>query len=1039
MTTERKSSQSWLSSAPSRRRFLQVSGTAAAAATVLSKIPLVKANPSTPDKWTATPTVLRSGCMMCNAGCGIQVKVVDGVAVKIDGNPYCPQANSYTSALDDVKVTDIAKPDVTPGALCSRGMAGLMTLYDPLRLRSPLKRTGPRGSGQWKTITWEEAINEIVWGGMLPDGPFEGLAAIRNVTSKFTSADTAYAAEAKAGDPANYGFKSNQLVMMVGRDQTGEATGRFMAAFGSINRLDHTSLCNASYKVAGYLTFVKENAEKGQYDFKPDVDASDYLVFFGTNPLEANTTNPFIRKLAAFKKRGGKLVVIDPRFTNSAAKADWWIGKLKPGTDAALALGVCRWLIDNNKHKTGYLRRSHKGAPNPDASTGFTDLTYLVNPATKKFMTAKDAGLGKFVAKIAGTGEVISSSVATLTLTLDANDVDGNPLDLSKWPTAGNVKIGSELFYYSGKSDTAKTLTISARKCKGTKASAHLAGAEVTIPYVVTRGGTTLGYHEPAGDASNLPDLEFSGTVNSVAVTTAFTALKTSLDTVDNYATACGVAATDIARLGTELSTATAPCVDMYRGALAHTNGTYNIRSIYLINILLDRIDRKGGYCLGKRYKAGTPAHPGAPASAGVRIDRANAKYEGTAASPTRPWYPLAFTGVQQEVLPSIKIGYPYPIKALITFTSNPAYSTPFTRGSIDALLDRKAVPLHVAVDVILSETSALADYVLPDVTYLEKWTNNVQTGYATVHTPSGVIRRPVVGKLDPTTKVYHPVLPNTKSMDDILIMLGRELGLPGYGKDGMGAGKDLYTAYQYYNEMYKSGDFAMPTGLEDSTHEILVMGGKRKNPATIYDASGNFILDAAKYANFASVYSEWMASYKHSYTGQAFQPLPVFEPPRKDVRGAAIVSPSTLNLTMTGGKLVQHVQSRSTSNSWLREIDPDPGVQINPADAAARGITQGALVRVRGRVWSAVGKARLTESVPAGSIGVPHHFGRWAHGSRPMWVDGEQQPHDAAVGAGVAQNTLIEPDPVLGDVCPTDPIGGSVENYSSKVAVELA
>lgn len=1039
---------SWLRDGITRRRFIQIGGTLAAGAATVSRIPFSRAaGPSVPDPATGA-MVRRTGCMMCNAGCGIQVRVLDGVVIKVDGNPFCAQTNDYDTGAPatgaDVTLADLPNADTDPGSTCPRGQAGLMTLYDPLRLTRPLKRTGARGSGQWQAISWEQAIREIAWGGALPDGSFAGLASIRDVAGRFTAADTAYASEAKAGDPSNYGLKSNHLVMMVGRDQTSAATGRFMTAFGSVNRIDHTSICNSSYKVAGYITFCQDNKDKGTYLLKPDFDGANYVVLFGTNPLEANVpVNTFIRKIGAFKRAGGRLVVIDPRFSNTAAKADWWIGGIRPGTDGALALGVCRWLIDNGRHATDYLRRSHRGAPNPAGSTGWTDATYLVHERLRRCLTAQDAGLDHFVARLttAVAKTATASSTTPLTVQLDPTDAGGAPLDLSRWPSSGNVRIGSELFYYSSKNDAARTLSVTARKVKGTKNYDHAVGADVMIPYVIAIGGALRGYHE-ATAATGLADLEYRGTIGADSVKSAFALLRDSLDTVANYAAACGVSATDIALLGTELTAAgTRACVDLYRGPIQHTNGTYSARAIHLINLLLDRVDRRGGFALGKRYRPGTPAHPGAPSPTGVRIDRAASKYEGVPATPTRPWYPLAYTGVQQEVFPSIKIGYPYPIKALITFTSNPAYTMPYTHSVIDGLLDRRAVPLHVAVDIFMSETSELADYVLPDVTFYEKWAANVMTGYATVHTAGGTIRQPVVGNVDPVTRAFSPVLPGTRSMDDILIALGKELGLPGYGANGMGAGKHLHQAWQFYNEMYKSGDFGLTNGLEDPAAAPLVMGGRRKNPAAVYDASGNFINDDAKYSNIATIYAEWISAYRHSYVpGEYFNGLPIYEPPRRDARGNPVTDPAGLDLTLNTYKIVQHVQSRSTSNRWLLEVMPENGVWIHPSDAASRGIADGDLIRLRSVRYALLGRAQLTEGIQPGCIAIPHSFGRWASGFTKAWmVDGVPQPHDPAIGAGIAHNPLVRPDPALGDVCLTDPIGGSADFFSTRVAVERA
>ena len=73
--------------------------------------------------------VIRTACMMCNAGCGLQVKVKDGIALKIEGNPFCPHTNDYSTAGTEAVLSDISEPDKYSGTPCARGNAGLKTLY----------------------------------------------------------------------------------------------------------------------------------------------------------------------------------------------------------------------------------------------------------------------------------------------------------------------------------------------------------------------------------------------------------------------------------------------------------------------------------------------------------------------------------------------------------------------------------------------------------------------------------------------------------------------------------------------------------------------------------------------------------------------------------------------------------------------------------------------------------------------------------------------------------------------------------------------
>ena len=107
--------------------------------------------------------ILYSVCLQCNTGCGIKAKILDGVCVKIDGNPLDPMNLTPHLAYASSPV-DLATYDAI---LCPKGQAGIQSVYDPYRIVKVLKRAGKRGAGEWKTIPFDQAIREIVDGGPL--------------------------------------------------------------------------------------------------------------------------------------------------------------------------------------------------------------------------------------------------------------------------------------------------------------------------------------------------------------------------------------------------------------------------------------------------------------------------------------------------------------------------------------------------------------------------------------------------------------------------------------------------------------------------------------------------------------------------------------------------------------------------------------------------------------------------------------------------------------------------------------------------------
>ena len=105
--------------------------------------------------------IINSVCLQCNTGCGIKVKLLDGLAVKIDGNPYSPWT-MWPHIPSKTSIQDAAAID---GHICPKGQSGIQTLYDPYRIRRVLKRAGKRGENKWVSISLDQAVKEIVNGG----------------------------------------------------------------------------------------------------------------------------------------------------------------------------------------------------------------------------------------------------------------------------------------------------------------------------------------------------------------------------------------------------------------------------------------------------------------------------------------------------------------------------------------------------------------------------------------------------------------------------------------------------------------------------------------------------------------------------------------------------------------------------------------------------------------------------------------------------------------------------------------------------------
>jgi anaerobic selenocysteine-containing dehydrogenase len=238
-------------------------------------------------------------CYMCACRCGIRVYLKNGKVRYIEGNRDHP---------------------VNRGVLCGKGSAGIMQHYSPARLRAPLLRVGERGSGEFKEISWDEALR---------------LA-------------TDWLGEVRRTDP-------RRLAFFTGRDQSQSLTGWWAIQYGTSNYAAHGGFCSVNMAAAGLYTFGGSFWEFGD----PDWDHTRYFMLFGV--AEDHASNPIKIGLGKLKQRGAKVVAINPVRTGYNAIADEWIG-IKPGTDGLFVGALIHELLRTQKVDLDYLVR-YSNAP----------------------------------------------------------------------------------------------------------------------------------------------------------------------------------------------------------------------------------------------------------------------------------------------------------------------------------------------------------------------------------------------------------------------------------------------------------------------------------------------------------------------------------------------------------------------------------------------------------------------------------------------------------------------------------------------------
>ena len=231
---------------------------------------------------------------MCARRCGINVHFKGDEIRYIEGNRDHP---------------------VNQGVLCAKGSAGIMQHLSPARLRAPLKRVGPRGSGEFEEITWEEALSTAT----------DWLAPIR------------------AKDP-------KKLAFFTGRDQSQALTGWWAQQFGTPNFAAHGGFCSVNMAAGGIYTIGGAFWEFGS----PDWEKTELFLLFGV--AEDHDSNPIKIGLGKLKDRGVRTISINPVQTGYSAVADDWIG-ITPGSDGLLILSLIQALMESGKIDVDYLIR----------------------------------------------------------------------------------------------------------------------------------------------------------------------------------------------------------------------------------------------------------------------------------------------------------------------------------------------------------------------------------------------------------------------------------------------------------------------------------------------------------------------------------------------------------------------------------------------------------------------------------------------------------------------------------------------------------
>lgn len=273
----------------------------------VGELPVTRTGSRVPGRGAGTPTrtEVATFCPLCVSRCGARATVTGG---------------TFTLSRDPSHPTG--------KALCVKGKAAADISAHPDRLRHPLQRTNPKGAADpgWKRIGWDEALDTVA----------ERLSNL-----------------ARDHGPESVVFSSVSPSTSAIVDSV-DWIQRLQRAFGSPNLVASMELCGWGRYLAPLYTFGAPVPGV----FMPDLDQAGCILFWGYNPMVSRLAHATATRAAL--RRGAKLVVVDPRRAGLASKADSWL-RVRPGTDAALALAITDVMIERGWYDSAFVRRWTSG------------------------------------------------------------------------------------------------------------------------------------------------------------------------------------------------------------------------------------------------------------------------------------------------------------------------------------------------------------------------------------------------------------------------------------------------------------------------------------------------------------------------------------------------------------------------------------------------------------------------------------------------------------------------------------------------------
>ncbi len=506
-----------------------------------------------------------------------------------------------------------------------------------------------------------------------------------------------------------------------------------------------------------------------------------------------------------------------------------------------------------------------------------------------------------------------------------------------------------------------------------------------------------------------------------------------------------GVSADDIRRIAREFATTKPATTFSYRGPVKHLWGAYQEAAIHMLNVITGNVEKKGGYCLprGMGWPQPEPVPPAGPALSAI-------------AKP--PLYPLASHAVSTNA-PYMVMRGEAKVSVWMSYYDNPLYTYPSSHVWRAFLGDESLVPFFTSFSCYMSETTEMADLIIPDVTYLER--------HDPESMPSGLypclsIRQPVIQPLGGTQEFR-------KTLIDVIHKVDPDGSL----------GIRKYFAFDSVEDWMKQHFDNIPGLKEEGGYERLkkdgvwpVYGKVDKETAKLVDDNGNEVkaeyglytteipdeemvgteiseegtitrdgkpigvrINGKNYVGFGTP-SRKIELFKEEWRTFGFNPLPTYKRlPSRDKKPDELV--------LTTYKVNVHTQSRTASLKYLAEMYHKNPAWMNPQRAARLGIKDGDLVRITSPLGYIVTRAHLTEGIHPEVVAISTACGHSAYGRlatlkqrdpAARWAQG----NDPDIANNVWWDDRgVHPNPIIR--LSVDPIGGSQGWYDTVVKVTPA